>query len=213
MVIFSSLIASAYMSTAVYLQAVSKSKDYKDEGYQRLSAVSLLNKSIKSMSDYYVETDVYQSKMMVPYVKGNGNELAYISHFSMFGFKADVIVQLNLIHIGTSTQIQVSESPLTKSYISNLSDVPETEISKIILTIDELVTLSYLHRKPFNSDISLREIRNDYQDGFYSTVERGLPKAIRLNYAITGRSMIFLPLTLNSRKAIKVNTLYNNVEG
>ncbi|OUR60963.1 hypothetical protein A9Q74_10505 [Colwellia sp. 39_35_sub15_T18] len=213
MVIFSSLIASAYMSTAVYLQAVSKSKNYKELGYQRLSVITLIDKSIKSMSDYYVETDTYKSKMMVPYVKGTTTNLSYISHFSIFGFESDVIVQLNLLNKNNGTQIQISESPLTRNIVRRLSDINETDVSKVVLNIDELVTLSYLHRKPFNKDISLREIENDYQDVFYSTVERGLPKAVRLNYVSTGHSMTFLPFILNSRKAIKINSFFNNVEG
>jgi len=213
MVIFSSLIASAYMSTSVYLQAVAKSKNYKDKGYQLLSAVTLIDKSIKSMSDYYVETDTYKSKRMVPYVKGTTTELDYVSHFSIFGFKSDVIVQIKLIEQNNGTQIQVSESPLTKSYIRDLSDITEAEISKTLLNVEELVTLSYLHRQPFNSDISLREIKDDYQNDFYSTVERGLPKAVRFNYVSTEQSMTFIPFISNSRKAIKVNTLFSNIKG
>jgi len=213
MVIFSALIASAYMSTSVYLQAVSKSKNHIKEGYQRLQAITLIDKSIKSMSDYYVETDTYKSAMMVPYVKGTETELVYISHYSIFGFKSDVIVKINLLEQEQGTKIQVSELPLTKSIVYNLTDNLKGEVSKTLLEVNELVTFSYLHRQPFNVDISLRQIKEGYQNIFYSTVERGIPKVIRLNYLSTEQSITFAPSTVNSRKAIKINTLFNNVEG
>jgi len=210
-VIFSFLIASAYLATSMYLNTVVKSQNHKEHAYQLVSSVTLLDKSIKAMSDYYVETKSYVGKMMVPYVKGSSTELSYVSHFSIFGFDTDVAVKVQLTESGT--QLEVSEYPLNLGFIKKMQDEIPFTTHKILITFEQPMSFSYLHREPFNQDMNLKEVTSDYVSEFQSLVERGLPKTIKLNSNEDNYSFIFTPVTLNSKKAIMINTWYQGIEG
>lgn len=213
LVIFSSLIAAAFLASSVFTNSLIKTQGDRNEHFKLVKLITLMDKSIKSMSDYYVKSEEYNSPMLVPYVAGDSQELRYISMFSIFGYASDVAVRLKLEFNDGLTTLSISESPLKNKMVTKLTELLEYPITKTMHRFQGAVNFSYLHRKPFTTELYPLAINNDFSSQFHSTLERGLPKAVRVDFQAGDNWFVFTPKILNTRKAIKVNSIYNHVEG
>ncbi|MDF2177512.1 prepilin-type N-terminal cleavage/methylation domain-containing protein [Aliiglaciecola sp. CAU 1673] len=217
--ILSFILATSYLAIAGFIKSISKSEVVNNDLVADFRLITQLDKSIKSMSDYYL---VSADNKPVLLFYGDSSRITYISHYSVLGLPGSVLVDWTLDNSARHIGITLREMSLSNYHFANLPEALEiiysasemVERKEFELSEAQAPNFAFEYRLPFNLDPKRMELAGKKVNKFEYIFESGLPRAITLtwNGNAPGSELIFVPKVNNTAKAIRTQSQFYGLE-